>query len=102
MSADNEGTLDKMYGELKQLHDEIALKVHLGGMELRAPWSELEQEWDSWIHQLKQDIQSEGDELEKDLREAGGDDLRKLEIQTKVSVSKLERGMKDLLKKLEG
>ncbi len=102
MSAETEGTLDKIYGELKQLRDEIALKVHLGGMELREQWSELEGEWDSWTHQLKQDLESKGDDLEKDLRKAGGDDLRKLEIKTKVSVSKLERGLKEVSKKLEG
>jgi hypothetical protein len=102
MSAEPEGTLDTVYGELKQLRDEMALKVHLGGMELRETWNELEREWDNWVDQLKEDLQTTGDGLEKDLRKAGGEDLRKLELKTKVIVSKLERGLKDVSKKLEG
>lgn len=102
MSAEPEGTLDTVYGELKQLRDEMALKVHLGGMELREPWNELEREWYNWVDQLKEDLQATGDDLENALRQAGGEYLRKLELKTKVIVSKLERGLKDVSKKLEG
>lgn len=101
MSAEKEGTLDKIYGELKQLRDEIALKAHLGGMELREQWSELDREWETWTHQLMQDLAPKGDDLEEGLRKAGGDDLRKLEIKTKVTISKLKRGLADVSEKLD-
>ena len=78
--AENEGTLDKVYEDLKQLRDEIALKVHLGSMELRDEWRGLERDWDTWTHQLQQGLEETGADLEERLRNAGGDDLRKLGV----------------------
>ena len=38
MSEETNEPLDKTYDELKQLRDEIRLKLQLGGMELRDEW----------------------------------------------------------------
>jgi len=40
------------------------------------------------------------EDLEKKLRELGGDDLRKIEIKTKVAISKFQRGFKEIADKL--
>ena len=36
------GRLDEISTELKQLRDEIALRIHLASMEVREEWEELE------------------------------------------------------------
>ena len=100
MSGEKQDALDKIYDELKQIHDQIALKVHLGGMELRKKWNELDTEWETWIEQVKADLEAKGDDLETRLREAGGEDLRKVEIKTKLAISKLEKGFKEVAEKL--
>ena len=100
MSDEQAEQLDLVYEELKGLRDAIELKLHLGGMELRDRWSELEKDWETWTHQLKQDLEATGEELEQRLRDAGGDDLRKLEIRTRTAISKLKRGFKDLASSL--
>ena len=98
----SEDTLDKIYAELKQMHDEIKLKLHLGGMELRDEWNRLEAEWDTWTHQLSQELEAKGEDIEAQIRESGGDDLRKAEIKTKLAISKLKRGFKEVADKLPG
>ena len=102
MSDEIKETLDKVYDELKQLRDEISLKLHLAGMDVRDQWNELESDWTNWTNQLSQDLDAAGDDVEKSLREAGGDDLRKIELKTKVTISKLKRGFKDVADKLGG
>jgi len=100
MSEEMQDTLDKVYDDLKQLRDEIGLKQHLASMELRDQWNELDSEWSSWTHQLGKSLKAEGENLEKGLREAGGADLRKIEIATRVVISKLKRGFKEIADKL--
>ena len=100
MSDEIQETLDKVYDDLKQLRDEIGLKLHLAGMDLRDQWNELESDWTNWTHQISQDLGAAGGDIEKGLREAGGEDLRKLEVKTKVTISKLKRGFKDVADKL--
>ncbi len=96
----SEETLNKVYEELKELRDQIGLKLHLGGMKLRDQWNELDGEWSSWTHQLEQELDAKGGEIEHRIREAGGEDLRKIEIKTKLAISKLKRGFKEVAEKL--
>ena len=100
MSEETNEPLDKTYDELKQLRDEIRLKLQLGGMEVRDEWEKLEGEWDTWTHQLGQQLEAKADDLEQRLREAGGEDLRKLEVATKLEISKLKRGFQEGADKL--
>ena len=37
---------DELLDKLKQERDEIALKIHLGSMELKEEWQALEDKWD--------------------------------------------------------
>ena len=99
--ADLEDTLDKIYDDLKQLRDEIKLKVHLGSMELRDQWQELENDWTNWTHHVAQELQAKGEDLEAEIREAGGEDLRKVEIKTKLAISKLKQGFEEVSSKLK-
>jgi len=100
MNEETSESLDKSYDELKQLRDEIKLKLQLGGMELRDDWGKLDAEWGAWTHQLGHDLEATAEDLEKKLREAGGEDLRKIEIATKLEISKLKRGFRELADKL--
>jgi hypothetical protein len=102
MSGENQGPLDQIYQELKKSRDEIGLKLHLGSMELRDRWQELEGEWDTWVHQVKKDLGAKSDDLEAELREAGGDTLKKVEIATRVTISKLKRGLEEVAAELKG
>ena len=94
-------TLESIYSELKQMRDEIGLKLHLGGMELRDQWDELDVEWKTWTHQLAQELKAGAEDIEAKIREAGGDDLRKAEIKTKLAITKLQKGFKEVAGKLE-
>lgn len=100
MSEENQDTLDKIYEDLKRLRDEIGLNLHLAGMEVRDQWNQLDSEWSNWTHQLAKDLDAKAEEVDESLREAGGDDLRKLEIKTKVAISKLKRGFTEVRDKL--
>ena len=102
MSEETNEPLDKTYDELKQLRDEIRLKLQLGGMELRDDWEKLDAEWSTWTHQLGQEFEATAEDLEKKLREAGGEDLRKIEIAMKLEISKLKRGFREVADKLTG
>lgn len=95
-----EESLDKIYDELKHMHDDIKLKLHLGGMELRDEWNELDAQWDTWTHQLSQELEAKAADVEAQIREAGPDELRKAEIATRLAVSKLKGGLKALADKL--
>lgn len=94
-------TLDRIYDELKHMRDEIGLKLHLGGMELREQWDELEADWNTWTHQLGQELKAEAEDVEAKIREAGGEELRKAEIKTKLAVSKLRTGLREVADKLD-
>jgi hypothetical protein len=100
MTEETNEPLDKTYDELKQLRDEIRLKLQLGGMEVRDEWEKLEGEWDTWTHQLGQQLEAKAEDLEQRLREAGGEDLRKLEVATKLEIGKLKRGFQEVADKL--
>jgi hypothetical protein len=100
MTEETQAPLDKTYDELKQLRDEIRLKLQLGGMELRDEWEKLEGEWDTWTHRLGQELEAKAEDLEQRLREAGGEDLRKIEVATKLEIGKLKRGFQEVADKL--
>ena len=100
MSDESQERLDRIYAELKKSREEIQLKVHLGGMELREKWNGLDAEWETWTHQLGQELGAVGDDLESKLRDAGGDDLRKLEIKTRIASGKLKRAFQEIRSKL--
>ena len=50
----------KVLEQLKQLRDELALKIHLGGMEAKAEWEELEQKWSDFEAKARLDETAEG------------------------------------------
>lgn len=96
----SEGPLDKVYAELKQARDEIRLKIHLGGMELRDEWNELDGEWESWVHEVGETLKSKGEDLGEKIREAGGEDLRKIEIKSELAIKKFKKSFNDMKEKL--
>jgi len=100
MAKDTHESLDEIYKDLKTARDEILLKLHLGGMELRNEWEEVEREWENWTAQLSKDLEAKSEALESSLREAGGDDLRKIEIKSRLAVTKMKRGFEEIEQKL--
>ncbi len=46
--------------QLKQLRDELALKIHLGSMEAKAEWEELEKKWSDFEAKARLDETAEG------------------------------------------
>ena len=94
MSEEIQDTLDSIYDDLKQLRDQIELKLHLASMELRDEWDELEGEWKSWTHQLSKDLGAVGEDVEKSLREAAGDQQQTLPA---LSSSKLVQTLWNLM-----
>ena len=44
MSTDK-GELDRIVDEVKQLRDELEVKIHLGAAEARTEWEQLEKQW---------------------------------------------------------
>ena len=101
MREEKSSKLDEIYTDLSRWHDELELKLHLGGMEVRDKWEELETDWTNWTHQLKNEFEAKGENLEESLRKAGGEDLQKLEERTKLAVQKLKDGFKEIGNKLE-
>jgi hypothetical protein len=97
----SEEALDKIYDDLKQMRDEIKLKLHLGGMEVRDEFGKLDLEWENWTHQLSQELKAEGEDLEARIQEAGGEDLRKAEIATNLAIANLKSGLQGIVDKLK-
>jgi hypothetical protein len=97
----NEDALDKIYDDLKQMRDEVKLKLHLGGMGVRDEVEKLDLEWENWTHQLSRQLKAEGEDLEAKIREAGGEDLKKAEIATNLAIAKLKSGLQGVVDKLK-
>jgi hypothetical protein len=97
----SEDALDKIYDDLNQMRDEIKLKLHLGGMEVREEFGRLDLEWENWTHRLSQEFKAEGEDLEAKIREAGGEDLKKAEIATNLAIAKLKSGLQGVVDKLK-
>ncbi len=49
MSSKLEDNIEEVFEELEQQRDELRLKVHLAGMEIRDSWDELEERWDNLV-----------------------------------------------------
>lgn len=97
----SEDALGKIYDDIKQMRDEIKLKLHLGGMGVRDEVEKLDLEWENWTHQLSQELKAEGEDLEAKIREAGGEDLKKAEISTNLATAKLKSGLQGVADKLK-
>jgi len=41
--------IDSLIDELKQVHDELRLQIHLGSKELQDEWARLESKWDEFL-----------------------------------------------------
>ena len=55
--------------ELKQSRDELRLKMHLGSMEAKQEWAELEQKWSRFAEEAR--LCETGEQLEHSLRQLG-------------------------------
>jgi hypothetical protein len=97
MSEETNDTLHEIYDELKKGRDEILLKLHLGGMELRDKWQEVEPEWEAWTQELGEALGTKSEELEQRLRDAGGEDLRRLEVKTRKVAGKLKQSFSEIV-----
>jgi hypothetical protein len=67
--------LKKVYGDAKRLHDEIALKVHLGSRDVQDEWARLEQRWNEFegkaqIGRSAKDLQAATEILGSELKSA--------------------------------
>lgn len=100
MSEESQEPLNKTYDALKQLRDKLKLKLHLGGMDVRDEWEKLDAEWNSWTDQVGRELNATAEELDAKIHEAGGEDLRKIEIKTKLAVGKLKKDLQAVAKKL--
>ncbi len=58
MSKANEEAA-KAVEQMKQLRDELALKIHLGSMEAKAEWEELEKKWSDFEAKARLDETTE-------------------------------------------
>lgn len=61
----------KRFDELKQLRDELRLKVHLGSMELQREWERLEKKWNEFNRKAELEKTAAG--LEKVLIDLGAE-----------------------------
>ncbi|MDJ0942316.1 MAG: hypothetical protein QNJ30_02575 [Kiloniellales bacterium] len=50
----------KAVEQMKQLRDELALKIHLGSMEAKSEWEELEKKWTDFEAKARLDETTEG------------------------------------------
>jgi hypothetical protein len=44
--ADNESNIDKLIDDLKQVRDEIEVKIHLAAADVRDEWDGIERKWE--------------------------------------------------------
>jgi hypothetical protein len=71
--------------DLKKLHDELQLKMHLASMEMKEEWGELEGKWQKF---------SEKTGLEESAHALGGS-LEALGVELKNSYKRFRAGLKD-------
>ena len=87
--ADSKGSIDEMIDSLKQLRDELRLKIHLGSKEAQDQYDALEQKWD----QMMKDSQP--------VKDAVSDTARGVGVAAELAVDELKGGyekIRDLLK----
>lgn len=70
MSESN--TSDSHFDGLRQIRDEIRLKVHLAALETRQKWHELEQQLESLEHRIRPDgnVVAAADQLAHDMKQS--------------------------------
>ena len=66
-------TFEQTKADLAKLRDEAKVQVHLGTMEARAEWEELEAKWEHFsarahLHESAEDIKSALEKLGQELR----------------------------------
>lgn len=61
--------IGKVFDQLKQLRDELALKVHLATMDAKDEWQELEQKWSDFESKAK--LSETGEGVERALSQLG-------------------------------
>ena len=66
--------IDKAMEELKQKRDELELKIHLGSMDAKTEWEELEKKWNDFS--AKAELQRTSDEIDAAF-DLLGDELKK-------------------------
>ena len=87
--ADSKGSIDEMIDSLKQLRDELRLKIHLGSKEAQDQYDALEQKWD----QMMKDSQP--------VKDAVSDTARGVGVAAELAADELKSGyekIRDLLK----
>ena len=87
--ADPKGSIDEMIDSLKQLRDELRLKIHLGSKEAQDQYDALEQKWD----QMMKDSQP--------VKDAVSDTARGVGVAAELAADELKSGyekIRDLLK----
>jgi len=87
--ADSRGSIDEMIDSLKQLRDELRLKIHLGSKEAQDQYDALEQKWD----QMMKDSQP--------VKDAVSDTARGVGVAAELAADELKSGyekIRDLLK----
>lgn len=52
--------LASLLNQLHQQRDEIRVKIHLAGMEVRDEWEELERQWELFLEKAKQVSETSG------------------------------------------
>jgi hypothetical protein len=61
--------VDEVLGDLRRMADEIRLKVHLGSMDAKDEWKEIEPK----LHELEQEADRVVDRTTEELRDLGHD-----------------------------
>ena len=72
---------DQLLANLKQMRDELSLKIHLGSKEAQAQWAILEKKWDKFaaeaqLHESATDIGAAARGLGEELK-AGFESIKK-------------------------
>ena len=75
--ADSKGSIDEMIDSLKQLRDELRLKIHLGSKEAQDQYDALEQKWDQMVSDTARGVGAAA-ELAADELKSGYEKIRDL------------------------
>jgi hypothetical protein len=88
--------LQRKIEALRRTRDELKLKVHLGRMDARELWDELEKRWNHLEASAKQLTRESGDALEG-IRNAAGENLKELRLGYNQLAAKLRETHPDSL-----
>jgi hypothetical protein len=76
--------LHKLTEDLKRTRDEIMLKIHLGSMEAKDEWTELEKRWNSFREKA---------ELDRTAGDVGGT-VKQLGLDLKAAYDRIHKALK--------